>query len=59
MGPRKIRLEGCVKEEKDNSFVINKVMEWNGHFNVTKRKCRIGIKMNENYEVVVYTTPDF
>ena len=57
MGPRKITIEGCVKEEKNNSFVISKVMEWNGTYTITKEKCKISLKMNGDYEVVVYTGP--
>ena len=54
---RNIRIEGWVKEEKGDGFVINKVMDWNRFVNVAQKKCRVSIKMNESYEVVVYTGP--
>jgi hypothetical protein len=58
-GVHHIRIEGFVKEEKDKEFVTSVVMEWNGKFTIKNKKCRILIKMNDRYEVVLYTVPDF
>jgi hypothetical protein len=59
IGPHAIRMDGYVKEGKKEKVFVSKVMGWEGNFNVTKRKCRIGIRLNSNYEVEVWTTPDF
>ena len=59
IGPHNIRIEGCVKEKKDNVVTISKVMVWTENLNVTKRKSRVGLKMNGDYEVVGYTVTDF
>ena len=55
-GNRYIKLEGFTKEEKENSMVISRVMEWSGFYDVTDKKCRIGIKMDSDYEVKVYSS---